>query len=241
MRIVIVSDIHGESLDRLESQVLRSFMPDLVLCLGDFDQTRTIREVMELQKRYRMEVVPGNHEHAIYHGIPITSDAMRKQGKSFHDLYQELHSDPLAESYVEGLLRTPKKEMILDRDRFGGIYRTIIIHGALGGDLMSNPDAQRIEAELWYRLRSERDHAKNFAVMEKQNFRVMLRGHDAEQTYAYRDPQKGIAIYEGGRDYRLFPHRLHTITVGDYFDGHYALLDTNVPRENQPLLSLRRF
>ena len=81
MRLVAVSDIHGKPLKGLEQQVLSALKPDLVLFLGDYDQTRTIREIMELGERYSIKVVPGNHEYAIYHGEPISSGSMRKQGK----------------------------------------------------------------------------------------------------------------------------------------------------------------
>ncbi len=240
MKIVIVSDIHGKPLSRLENEVLNATKPELFLCLGDFDQTRTIQEVMQLQRKYPTIVVPGNHEHSIYNGLSIYSGALEAQGKDHQTLHRELNENQTAKDYVKNLLASHKKEIFLDEKRFGKIYRTIVIHGGLDGSLRSNPYASGMEAELWYRLNTEEDHVRNFVEMEKQGFRVMLRGHDAESTYAYKDPEKGIVINGGNRDYRMFPQRLHTITVGDYFDGQYGVIDTNVLNERMPVVSLRQ-
>src|SRR2546427_2865486 len=165
MKVVAVSDIHGQPLKRLEEEVIIPLKPDLILCLGDFDQTKTIREVKELEKRYQMIVVPGNHEHSIYNGYEINSPALLAQRKDYDQLRQELFSDQVAKNYVKKLLANHKREIAIVPENFRYKYRTIVIHGALAGDLHSNRGAVGIEAELWNRLENSSDYDRNFQEM----------------------------------------------------------------------------
>ncbi|MBI4438598.1 metallophosphoesterase [Candidatus Woesearchaeota archaeon] len=259
MKLIAVSDVHGEPLKPLEEKVLQVVKPDVVVVLGDLEELSSIREVMELGRRYNVVAVPGNHDFDVYHN---------KNGQEKE--HYELFSDPAAKAFIEGLLRQHKREISLrpsQRDSF----RTIMVHGALDGELASSyaSHMRGIEAELWYRLQLREDaHVKNFAAMEKQGFRVMLRGHDGHNSYVYKDPNlvnttlerslnasgknhivSQIGLWFPGSGllaptyginqgpFEMFPDNLHAITVGDYREKRdYALIET-VPAANGPLLT----
>src|SRR3989344_6332645 len=79
MLYAVFSDIHGTDLGRLESEVLQTLKPDVVVCLGDIDTAESLRQVMELQRKYPMHVVPGNHDLALSRGYPaISFDAVKR-------------------------------------------------------------------------------------------------------------------------------------------------------------------
>ena len=69
MRYLVVTDIHGKLLEKLSPVVDDGI--DSLICLGDFDQVRSIRSFMDLQSRLEQDgkeviVVPGNHDYEIY-------------------------------------------------------------------------------------------------------------------------------------------------------------------------------
>ncbi len=90
MKYAIFGDMHGIDLRALEA-ALGEEDPDSLICLGDFDQTKTIRQFIDIQDYYealgkRVIVVPGNHDKAILKGESINSGALTKQGKSSYEL-----------------------------------------------------------------------------------------------------------------------------------------------------------
>lgn len=254
MKYAIIGDIHGTDLKDLET-ALRHENPDVLICTGDFDQTRTIHQFMDLEERYKKAgkgviKVPGNHDHAILTNLAITSGTLRMQGKTSQQLHKELERDPVAKNYIDDLVHSKdprytnnRVRIFLDEDRFGREYQTIVIHGAYDGDLSSYFGCPPEIRDLWMRLRTKEDHRRNFNVMNRKGYKVMIRGHDHYAVYVYEDPQKGIVWYtpEGsGSTYRLFKHRKHTINPGALFDGMFAIIDTSVPEEEVPVLKYLR-
>lgn len=248
MKYAIFGDIHGEELKDLE-RALDFENPDVLICTGDFDRAKTIRQFMALEERYMENgksviKVPGNHDHAILNNLPITSGALRRQGKSSYELHRELMEDSEARDYIdklvnpEGFYTNNRVRTYLDKERFGSEYRTIIIHGAYDGDLSSFPACPEDIKDLWLRLKTKEDYRKNFEAMDRKGYRVMVRGHDHDPLYVYDDPDKGIVAYapENGSAYRLFGHRKHTINPGALFDGFFATIDTQIPGEKCPVL-----
>lgn len=250
MKYAIIGDIHGEELGDLE-KALKHQNPDLLICTADFDQTRSIHQFIDLEKKYQKAgkiviVVPGNHDHAILNNLGISSGTIRSQGKTSQGLHDELINDPIALKYINELVNskdprytTNRQRIFLDEVKFGKEFQTIIIHGAYDGDLSSSPSCPEEIRDLWMRLRTEDDHKKNFKVMDEKGYKVMIRGHDHEAIYTYRDHVKGIVSYtpkENGSRYRLFKHRKHTINPGALFDGLFATIDTEVPGEKVPIL-----
>lgn len=250
MKYAIIGDVHGTELGDLE-RALSFENPDLLICTGDFDQTRTIHQFKDLEEKYqragkRVIKVPGNHDHAILSNLGISSGTLKRQGKNSFELHQELMKNPIARQYIDELVnsRDPRYtnnrvRIFLDEDKFGKEYQTIVIHGAYDGDLSSFPSCPENIRDLWMRLRTENDHSKNFNVMGQKGYKVMIRGHDHDAVYVYNDPTKGIVAYtpEGnGSTYRLFENRKHTINPGALFDGLFATIDTRVPGEKVPIL-----
>ncbi|MGC8940635.1 MAG: metallophosphoesterase family protein [Candidatus Nanoarchaeia archaeon] len=233
MKYAIFGDLHGTELNGLE-KVLAFQNVDVLICLGDFDQTKTIHQFRDLEKKYlsaeKLVIkVPGNHDHAILNDLRMASEVLKRQGKTRFELYYELISDPVAKEYINKLVNSQDQYAIfLDKDKFGKDYPTIIIHGACDGDLSSYPGCPEKIKDLWFRLKTENDHRKNFEVMDKKGYKVMIRGHDHEPSYTYCDPEKGIVtrIPESGSVYLLLKHRKHTINPGALLDGWFATIDT---------------
>ncbi len=217
MKIAVLTDIHGRSLDDFLNEISDV---DKIYCLGDFDFVSTIHEVMDLRKDFDVEVVPGNHEHAIYKGVRITSGTMREQGVTASELHTDLMNDERAKEFVEDLLQHHKLEVEVSD------FSTVVMHAALNGNLWSMPDAKGKVRELWYRLLSKEDHVKNFEVMKEQGFELMIRGHDAHNEFAvYKDGEVEI---KRGSKHELKSGRLQTVTVGDYYEGYYAVVEDGV-------------
>ncbi len=245
MRYAIWGDMHGKDLGSLD-QALEDIDPDVLICLGDFDQVKVIQQFMDLQKKYQsigkeVIVVPGNHDHAILVNLDIYSGTITAQGKSSQQLHDELMDSPLEDKFLEKLVFNSessnsehlKRTFALDPEKFDSRYPTIVVHGALAGNSSSYLFCPKNFKPLWFRLRSKSNLKANFAAMKNKNFKVMIRGHDHQHLYVYDDPQKGIVTYEPRLDseYRLFQHRSHVINPGAYFDGYFAHIDTsgNVP------------
>jgi predicted phosphodiesterase len=250
MRYAIFGDMHGTELKDLEI-ALSHENPDVLVCTGDFDQTRVVHQFIDLERAYKKlgkEVirVPGNHDHAILTNLPIRSGTLRRQGRESWELHEDLMKDPVAKDYIDNLVNSRDSRYInnrvrifLDEGRFGKEYQTIVIHGAYDGSLDSYPDCPPEIRDLWMRLRNKEDHKRNFEVMKKKGYKAMIRGHDHHPVYVYEDGQKGIVEYipePGNSAYSLFKHRTHTINPGALFDGIFAIIDTRVPGEEVPIL-----
>jgi len=249
MKYALLGDFHGSEVKELEA-ALSHENPDVLICTGDFDQTRTIHQFMDMENRYkaagkRVIRVPGNHDHAILTDLGITSGTLTMQGKTSHELHNELKKDMDAWLYIDKLVnsRGPRHtnnrvRIFLDEERFGKYYQTIVIHGAYAGDLSSYPGCPETIRDLWTRLRTQRDHQENFKVMNQKGYKVMIRGHDHEAVYVYQDPDKGINVCKPGTnsEYELLKNREHTINPGALFDGSFAIIDTTVPWKTAPIL-----
>jgi predicted phosphodiesterase len=240
MRYAIMSDYHGANLDGLGvPEFLEEMNVDSIISMGDFDQTRTIRQYLALKARYPTVEVPGNHDLAVLLDQTIFSGTMLAQGKTVHELHRELHADRVALAYIRKLVdgSPPGREgngmrMFLDGQRLGEKYPALVIHGALAGDMDSFPECPEGIRDIWARLLSDDDHSANFREMEKAGISVMIRGHDHSPAYVYRDA--GGIHSESGRDgaaHRLLPGRMHVINPGAIYDGWVAVIDTDADRD----------
>ena len=250
MKYVIIGDLHGADLSKLEV-VLRKSPPDVLICTGDFDQTKTIHQYMELVSKFlnagkEVITVPGNHDHAIYTNLDIYSGTLRKQGKTSQELHNELMRDDVAKNFINQLLYSIDKRYTnhrvrihLDEEKYKHTYQTMITHGGYEGDLSSYPDCPRKIKNLWVRLHTKEDHRKNFEVMARKGYNVMIRGHDHEASYVFQDPSLGIVMDVPYQNHTAFPlsiHRRHTITPGALADGLYATIKTSIPGVLNPIL-----
>lgn len=255
MKYMLIGDLHGLDINSgLEDAVIAE-NPDVLICTGDFDQAKTIRQFMELEENLesrgkRVIKVPGNHDYSLLNHIGIDSGTFAKQGKSWFTLVEEMEKDKVAKNYLDNLVNskdenftTHKKAFFLDKDKFGEDYKTLVMHGAYDGDISSAEDSAPEEQDLWFRLSGKGDYEKNFKVMEEKGYKIMIRGHDHEPVYTYKDSEKGIVSYnpeQDGREYRLFKERKHIINPGALFDGWFAVIETNDHGEDAPILKYKK-
>ncbi|HLC60760.1 MAG TPA: metallophosphoesterase [Candidatus Nanoarchaeia archaeon] len=247
MKVCAISDIHQTP---LEMAIDMEF--DILIFLGDYDGSDTIRKIMQIQERFnrddeRVIALPGNHEHAGLHEgryIPIITFGPALSPKDylsrFAEYRKELQSDPQVVNYLRKLIARPWFNIYLDEEEIS--CKTLALHGALAGDLGTHIygdklDPNGVEAKLWYRLKTEDDHRKNFKMMERLNLNVLIRGHDRNPQFASMDPQGKITLSTPKREeeYDLMPDKRQTITVGEYRNGHYVLIDTKVPGKTNPV------
>jgi len=248
MKYAIIGDIHGTELKDLETMLVHE-NPDVLICTGDFDQTRSIHQFINLERKYKdagekVIKVPGNHDHAILNNLPITSGALVMQGKTIRQLHEELNNDPAAKKYISDLVNSNNRvKIFLDKERFSKTYQTIIIHGAYDGNLRSFPDCPPEIKDLWRRLLTFDDCKKNLRVKDIEGDKIMIRGHDHYAIYIYQYPDEGIIVNEPKIDisaYKLYKHKKHIINPGALFDGILDIINTRVPGEEVPILNYLR-
>jgi len=251
MKYVLIGDLHGTELGDLEMAL--SFEDiDVLVCTGDFDQVKTIRQFMDLEEKYqragkKVIKVPGNHDHAILNNLGITSGTLNKQGKTSSELHNELISNSIAHKYIEKLVnpRNNEAEFFLDESRYGKEFKTIVMHGAYDGDLSGYFNCPEDIKNLWFRLETEEDYAKNFDIMNKENknYKIMIRRHNHNADYVYNDSENGIISHtpeNGGEVYRLLKNRQYIINPGALFNGFFAIIDTNFDGQRAPILKYCR-
>lgn len=243
MKYGIFGDMHGTSLGKLERRLEKECV-EVVICLGDFDQVRTLKNFIELERKFLARgggviKVPGNHDHEILKEGSIFSETLRRQGKNTHCLHREFKNDPVALAYLEKLVDSDHKVVLnLDEKRFGKKYRTIVVHGGFGvGDLSGWPDCPSKVKDLWDRLSYTWNYRENFKAMVKKSHRIMIRGHDHDPIYSYLDGNKpSILRAEPGSSFKLLKDRRHIINPGALFDGCFAIIDTSYLKEECPIL-----
>lgn len=251
MKWAIFGDIHGRSLKELED-ALDIENPGMLICTGDFDDTRSINQFIELENKYKekgKEVVkvPGNHDYAILNNQEISSGTLGMQGKTIGELHNELINDKIAYDYIKQLIISEnpnhtknRARDFLDADKFGEDYQTIIIHGAYDGNLFSFPNCPDNLKDVWMRLNDSEDYSKNFNEMSKEGDKIMIRGHDHHPIYVCHDPVKGIKEYipENKSSFKLFKNLQHVINPGALFNGNFATIDTDL--EENPILTYHK-
>ncbi len=254
MKYMLIGDLHGLDINSGLEDTIIAENPDVLVCTGDFDQVRTIKQFMELEETLenhgkRVIKVPGNHDYSLLNHIRIDSSTFAKQGKSWFTLVDEMEKDKIAKNYLDNLVNskdeftTHRKAFFLDKEKFGESYKTLVMHGAYDGDISSAPDSAPEEQDLWFRLSKKEDYDKNFKIMEEKGYKIMIRGHDHEPNYTYKDSEKGIVSYnpkQNGKEYRLFKERKHIINPGALFDGWFAIIETNDHGEEAPILKYKK-
>ncbi len=250
MKYLLIGDIHGAEIKYFE-KAFDFEKPDVLICTGDFDQTRSIHQFKNLEKRYLkkgIEIlkVPGNHDQAILNSFWINSKVLKLQGKTSFQLYQELMVDKTSREYIEKLVNSEFKgftnnriRIFLDPKQFGKHYQTIIMHGAYEGDLSSYPNCPKNLRDLWSRLITKEDYLKNFKTMKSKNYKIMIRGHDHQARYVYEDNLEGLVSILPEKDnstFELLKNQIHTINPGALFEGHFATIDTKINNNGVPIL-----
>lgn len=249
MRYGIFGDFHGADLRPLAGAAAAADVNALV-CLGDFDLTKTIHQFLEIRrwatdKGYPVYEVPGNHDQAMLNRIDIYSPNFKDYEKTYEQLCDELHSEVEAKNYIRSLLDGgTRSEFWLGDDIHKG--RVLAIHGGLADrfDMWTSAYLGDL-SDLWNRIESTADYRANFRTMKKLNYRIMIRSHDHEPVYACQEmrqeprEERGFAkiselfslnrikkIAGEGR-FMLHDDKRYIINPGAVCDGHWAILDVN--------------
>lgn len=218
MRYVIFGDMHGED-PRPLAEVLEP--DDVIICLGDFDQTSVIHGFLEMSEGYKTIVVPGNHDYGILHysdDVAIHSETLESQGKTTKQLHEELVADPVALDFMKRIIGETRYTLSLGDFE---IFRTLVMHGALAGSFRvatedapdglkviksrdrANVEKQRILSkwlfhfpnemlDTWIRILDQVDVRENFERMYVEGIAVMIRGHDHFPSYATMDNEHEV-------------------------------------------------
>lgn len=223
MTVYAIGDYHGRSIEELIEKE-KPTSKDTILSTGDFDQIKIIKELLELKKELGENSVidvPGNHDHAILNKEPITSGTIEAQDKHYHEMIDELHNDAEAKNYIESLMDTKIKEFEI-QDLNG-----ILVHGGLDGHIQSPQITEEI-APLWHRLWDDKHFEDNFDIMDKENYDIMIRGHDHRKDHAYRLKDAYKPTYRSQKldqPYKLDSNYNHIITHGAWYEGEYIAID----------------
>lgn len=227
MKYLIFGDIHGRTIEPLESIILHE-KPGEVLCLGDFDEPRIINQYLDIMKKHekiKFRTVPGNHDDCVYYDKSLYSGTLDKIGKTCHGLHLELMQDEVAKGFIENLLKEESFRIHLRKT-----LPTLVIHGALAG--YSHGTNQTI----WTRLISEEHRKANFRKMAEQGIKVMIRGHDHEASYSCEGDVDEMHGHPGD-SFDIRPDVAQVINPGPWFDGRYAMINTS--GKKNPILQFR--
>lgn len=239
MKYLLIGDIHGAQFSYL-MKVSNSIKPDVIICTGDFDTPESIKEFMKFESQFIREgktiiKIPGNHDHSILNGMLIYSKRLKDIGKTSWDLSEEFSNSPKLKRYLKELVYYDNCEikdelsLPIDSHKYGDQFKTIIIHGALDGNLPYGSEFTEREKKLWYRLKDSGDYRLNFKKMGERDYSIMIRGHDHEQTIATQNKYQTVSIIHPSSTKSTFllqPHLRYVLNPGSYYKGAFAIIDT---------------
>jgi predicted phosphodiesterase len=245
MRYALLTDIHGRELSNFIDE-MQEFDPDVLICLGDFDQVPTIHQYLDYKERLEAQgktviTLPGNHDHCILNDIEMYSPTLSDQRKQYWELRDELRQDPRALEFISSLFERerefPLRESIqLVPGVVGENFNTILMHGAIKGSCVD--DVEEEVTDLWNRLEWVGHSYPNHRAMEQLGLDVMIRGHDHRPTYdTFLDREGKRYTPHPGDKFVLVGGMAHIITIGAYFDGWYATIDTQFQEKDLLILS----
>jgi len=256
MKHVIFGDIHDTDLKPLEKtieELSRDYKISLV-CLGDFDDTESMLKTKALMEKYGGVAVPGNHDEMLARKFVNFISSVFNEGKSPFMYACRLHNDPIALDYIKNLLYGDKepgkassdmslicqleaqaKRMPIHSEIFSKADKNaVVVHGGLAGNMRGVTDLPEEIKRLWYRLYnsnkilSSEAAERNFKEMQNIGCNIMIRGHDHVQSYAYKRENGSIDTKADRKTgFNLFPKRMHIINPGAYYQGDYAIIDTD--------------
>lgn len=138
---------------------------------------------------------------------------------------------------AKDLLEARIKRIPIYSERFKGITipNAIVVHAGFAGDLSGTTTKSKERNVLWYRLYDddildEEAAENNFGKIDDSGCNMLIRGHDHVQSYVYKREDGSIEVLsEQNQGFNLYPERMHIINPGAYFDGLYAVIDTDFP------------
>ncbi|MBC5792698.1 MAG: metallophosphoesterase family protein [Nanohaloarchaea archaeon] len=217
MTVYALGDYHGRSIEGfIENE--QPFEGDLILSTGDFDNVEVIHEILELKQDTEFIDVGANHDHAMLERKPITSGTLEAQEYSFQELAEELNRDDQARRYLQDLVANPVREFSL------GDMSGVLVHGGLDGHIQSPRTPENVK-KLWYRLWDDEDYRKNFSAMDRNNYDLMVRGHDHRREHVLSPDTFDLEYGTGDKTYDLGQEGFHLITHGSWYEGDYAVID----------------
>ncbi len=228
MDYVFVSDIHGSDL----TKPYLDFRKDDVIMgvLGDFDRAKIAKQLEWMLKNDdKVLFVPGNHEYAHLFHKRIYSQTMNNQGINSDTMWEEWDNEPNLKNLVMASIESTYKEKYASYKGLAarGITmplednkKMVVMHGAYDGDYNGEP------TDLWNRLLTRRDYAKNFAAMKSKGYHLMVRGHDHKPKIAYTVDNAVEIIYpDVEQPTDISNAEMATVTVGALYDGYYTTLN----------------
>lgn len=231
VRYLVLSDVHGRDLTPIQNLVEDEAF-DALLFLGDLDLMRSIRQLKTLatwfaEERKEAVLVPGNHDHALYANLDISSGTLRREGVSMAMLQRELEQNNDLEQFLTDLVegRDPESPTPHSKTLSINQFPTLVVHGGVTGALTSFPDCPATIQDLWYRLRTKQDYRDTFAFMGEHGYDLLLRGHDHQPTVTTQEDGIQRTHVDKPTAVTLASDQRHIITAGAYYDGWYTSID----------------
>lgn len=105
MKYLIFGDVHGRSLEPLE-KILDSEKDMGIICLGDFDTTKTVHQAMNMLQKYGGVIVAGNHDEMIYDQYVNFNAGAFIEGSKMNAFtcIEDFNNDQVARDYLRHLL-----------------------------------------------------------------------------------------------------------------------------------------
>lgn len=232
MKYLIFGDIHGKDLKKLEKTILVE-KPDTLICLGDFDQVKSIREFMDIEKSLlnqgkKVIKVPGNHDYAVLNNLGINSGTMQLQGKTTYELHNDFKKDEKAREYLFKLVNSDLfARGFLNKEKYGKKYPFVVVHGGYGGKNGCYSCIDELKP-MWYRMKDEEDITINFRELNKRDEKIMIRGHDHFPAFStWINGHGNFEVPVRGSKFNIPEKGMTIITPGAYFYRDYAVIDAS--------------
>ena len=231
MKAILFGDVHGYPLNHLKNFINIENI-DYLICTGDFDQIKTLREFMEIENEFislgkSTILVPGSHDYAVLHNIDLHSGTLDRQSTSIQKLHEELMTNKKELEYMNKLMATnknsflPYSKTIKLKD-----INTIVTHAGYTGPMRSHLSCLYENRGLWVRLDTKEHYEDNFREMFKNSNQLMIRGHDHHQkTFEMGFEEKGRFLDISKKIYIDFSKNKYILNPGALFNGDFAIMD----------------
>lgn len=227
-KTLIVTDSHHEDPADFIRGMRDNEGVERLVHLGDIEEPGILRGILDLD--ISKIVTVGNHEQSYCFDDELTSKQMRMPFQDYVDLWNGTSEQKyvLESSRIMKGVRRGAKVI-----RRVGKRRIVYIHGALSDECVY-PDEF---LATWGRLEYKGEHKilrrlrvlRNFYEMNEQNYWTMFRGHDHFPgifSIDKKGPMRGFSeIEEASEGRTLGGDMMHIVSVGPFFDGHYAVFD----------------
>lgn len=221
MKLMLVTDMHGESPVPTIRKEIKESRIEKVIFLGDYDTPQVLEELRRL--RIKKDFCVGNHDYHYMFCYGLSSKLMTMNPEDYAWLWKQY---PEQRAFIlRAIERTTKNSGIVIEENIDGL-KIAYAHASL---LDGNKTSSDVKEAIWRRLaKDSQGLIENFTIMQKRGYNVFFRGHDHINLAISFLKRKGKleALVHSGEKFKLQTKGRHIVSVSAFYYGDYALFDT---------------